>query len=161
MKSSIPLRDRLIPWYFVLFFVVLAIVDGIMVTLAVTTQTGLVTDHPYEKGLAYNQVVEASDSQEKLHWKGSIDHRVTGHNAISLEFSLQNANNHPIKTSSVTANIVRPTSAHNDFTIPLQQSSPGRTTAQIDFPQGGLWEIRIFAVSGNQHYQQTKRIVIQ
>ncbi|MEQ1705902.1 MAG: FixH family protein, partial [Rickettsiales bacterium] len=59
-------------WYFVAFFGFIAAVNAVMVTLAIRTHSGVVTEHPYEKGLAYNQVVEAEKNQQKLGWNGDV-----------------------------------------------------------------------------------------
>jgi len=59
------LKDKLIPWYFVIFFLVLFIVDGIFVYLATSTHTGVVTENAYEKGLRYNEVIERARAAEK------------------------------------------------------------------------------------------------
>ena len=129
-----PFRDRIIPWYFVMFFLVVAAVNAVMVTLAVRTLPGTVTDHPYEKGLAYNQVVAASDKQEALGWKGDK----------------------PLQPESVTAKLFRPSKAAMDFVVSLTRGG-----APVKFPVNGLWEVQIDAVVGDTHYKQTKRIVVE
>ena len=85
--SNMSKNDRWIPWYFVAFFVVIAVVLVGMVTVAVRTQTGVVTEHPYEKGLAYNETVKQAEIQESLGWNGEISYN---NNVIS--FTLHNKN---------------------------------------------------------------------
>ena len=148
--STLSRRDKLIPWYFVAFFVVLALVDGTMVTLAVRTQTGLVTQHPYEKGLAYNQVVKAEEQQKALGWKSDIKVE----NGMLL-FALKDAEGKLLNADKVIANILRPTQAGMDFVVEIKN---GKTP--ITFPAKGLWEVRVNAEVGAIHYQQSKRIVI-
>ena len=64
-------RDKWIPMYFVAFFAVIALLDGIFVYTAISTQTGVVTEQPYEKGLAYNEVLEKAKTQPELEHKVS------------------------------------------------------------------------------------------
>lgn len=156
MTTGMTKRDRLIPWYFVLFFVVIALVDTVMVTLAVTTHTGTVTDHPYEKGLAYNKVVEAAQAQKNLGWKGQIDFKVTDGNSGVLTFTLTDESGAVIIPDSVKADFFRPAQAGMDFSIVLDEEK-----TSVEFPLPGLWEARIYAKKGKQTYQQAKRIVIQ
>lgn len=144
-------RDKLIPWYFVLFFVGLALVDGIMVTLAVRTHTGTVTDHPYERGLAYNRVIEAEEKQEALGWNGTI-----GYVGGQLHFTLRDQKGNAIIPETVKATITRPTQAGMDFTVEMKD---GQTP--VAFPAKGLWEVRVDAVYNQLHYQQSKRIVVE
>jgi nitrogen fixation protein FixH len=144
-------RDRWIPWYFVAFFVFIALVDGVMVTLAVNTHTGLVTDHPYEKGLAYNQVVKAEKKQEALGWESEIEF-VKG----VLHFALRDRNNQTLVPEKITATLVRPTQAGMDFSVEMNSSA-----TPVAFPAPGLWEARIDAIYQGVHYQQSRRIVVE
>jgi nitrogen fixation protein FixH len=138
-------------WYFVAFFGFVAAVNAVMVTLAIRTHSGVVTEHPYEKGLAYNQVVEAEKKQEALGWKGTIDYK----NGV-LNFELHNQKNQPLAWEKATATITRPTQQGMDSTVELK----GMKTP-IEFPAKGLWEVRVDAMHGGVHYQQSKRIVVQ
>ncbi len=149
--STLSRRDRLIPWYFVLFFVVIATVDGVMVTLAVRTHTGIVTEHPYEKGLAYNQVVAAANAQEKLGWKSDIAYRDG-----TLHFTLNDRTGAPLHPQKAAATFTRPTQAGHDFTVTLQG-----TDTPVTLPEPGLWEVRIDTTTQDVHYQKTQRIVAQ
>lgn len=149
--STLSRRDRMIPWYFVMFFAFIAIVDGIMVTLAVRTHTGLVTDHAYEKGLAYNQIVQAADAQAQLGWKSEI--ALEGN---TVYFRLRDAQSQPLAWEQATATISRPTQAGMDFTVDLRPDG-----SAISFPLKGLWEVRVDASHRGVHYQQTKRIVVE
>lgn len=148
--STLTRRDKWIPWYFVAFFSVLALVDGVMVTLAVRTQTGVVTDHPYEKGLAYNRVLDAANAQKSLGWKGAVSYE-----GGALRFRLTDKNGALLKPQAITAQIKRPTQASMDFTVTLVDGS-----ARFRFPQPGLWDVHIFATIGDIPYQQTQRMVI-
>lgn len=144
-------RDRWIPWYFVLFFVVVALVDAVMVTLAVRTHSGPVTDHPYEKGLAYNRVVEAQRAQEEWGWRTDI-----ALEGGRLRVTLYDAQQRLLEPEHVLARFSRPTSAGMDFEVTLAHGQ-----ADIVFPQPGLWEVRIFATHGGKTFQQSRRLVVE
>lgn len=144
-------RDKMIPWYFVAFFLVLAVVDGAMVTLAVRTQTGVVTDHPYEKGLAYNRIVSAAEKQQLLGWKSDMTYEKK-----TLIFTLLDAKGILVKPEKATAKIIRPTQDGMDFSVQLKDGK-----AQMTFPKPGLWEVHVQAEAGGIPYQHTKRIVVQ
>ncbi len=151
MSGVMQRRDKLIPWYFVIFFLVIALVNGVMVTLAVRTHTGIVTDHPYEKGLAYNRVVAAEEKQEALGWNGEITYA----NGI-LNVTVRDKGHRLIVLEKATATITRPTQAGMDFTVELM----GEKTP-VAFPAKGLWEVRIVATARGEAYQQAKRIVVE
>ena len=61
-----PLSVRIIPWYFVMFFTVLAIVNIIFVTMANKTHPGVVNDNAYKDGLNYNEVIAMAERGEAL-----------------------------------------------------------------------------------------------
>ncbi|MCI5050219.1 MAG: FixH family protein [Rickettsiales bacterium] len=58
------MRDRLIPWYFVMAFMVVFIVNGIFIYYATGTHKGVVTENPYEKGLAFDEIVNEVRKQK-------------------------------------------------------------------------------------------------
>ncbi len=149
--SNLSRRDKLIPWYFVAFFVVLFLVDGTMVTIALRTHTGLVTEHPYEKGLAYNDTVQAEEKQKALGWKSDIRYE-NG----TLFFDVKDAAGKELVTDTATANFLRPTQAGMDFSAALKDGK-----AAVTFPAKGLWEVRVQATIGEQEYQHSKRIVVE
>jgi nitrogen fixation protein FixH len=144
-------RDKWIPWYFVAFFVFIGIVNAIMVTLALDTRTGIVTEHAYEKGLAYNDVVSATAAQDALGWKGEI---ILADN--TLQFILRDAEGKTLTPDTLKATITRPTSEGMDFAATLTEGK-----AMLTFPQKGLWEIRVFATLGAHQFQQAKRVVVK
>lgn len=147
--NSLSRKDKLIPWYFVAFFVVIFIVNAVMVTLATRTYTGTITDHPYEKGLAYNNVIAAEKAQEQLGWKATIEL-----NDSLLSVVLYDENGNELVPQKVTAHFMRPTQAGMDFEMELKDGK-----ANVKFPEKGQWEVRIFATVGEHSYQQAKRVL--
>ena len=145
-------RDKWIPWYFVAFFVFIGAINAIMVTLALDTSTGVTTEHAYEKGLAYNEVVSATAAQEALGWKGEIILLADN----TLQFTLRDAEGKLLTPDTLKARLTRPTSEGMDFAATLTGGK-----APLAFPQKGLWEIRVFATLGTHKFQQAKRVVVK
>ncbi|MBI1275017.1 hypothetical protein GC177_03490 [bacterium] len=160
-SSTAPLRDRIIPWYFVLFFLALVLIDGTMVTLAVTSQTGTVTDHPYEKGLAYNKVVAAADAQARLGWKSTIQWKAQAGSQGTVTIRLTDRNDSPIDKARTHLAIMRPSQDGMDFSVELKEISAGTYSSAITFPAKGLWELRAYADRGNETYQHAIRLVVE
>ncbi|MCB9991986.1 MAG: FixH family protein [Rhodospirillales bacterium] len=147
--------DKWIPWFFVLFFVVLAILDGIFVTIALKTHTGTVTDNPYEEGLAYNKTLEAAAARDALGWQADLslgaDHE--------LRLSLADDQAKPIEGASVVAKIIRPVQDGYDFEIALTEQGSGVYKAPANLPLPGQWQVRIFATWQDKHYQHSRTII--
>lgn len=68
-ETQIQKRDKLIPWYFVMAFMVVFVVNGIFVYLAVNTNNGVVTENAYEKGMDYTRIVTEVRKQRALEQK--------------------------------------------------------------------------------------------
>lgn len=147
---------RRVFWYFVLFFVTLIAVDVTMATVAIRTQTGVVTEHPYETGVAYNKVVAAYKEQEALGWKGDVSFK-----AGVFSFSLKDSANHPVIAEKVTAQFSRPTQSGMDFSATFAANGNGEYSVSPSFPAKGVWDVRLFATQGDKHYQHPQRIVVE
>lgn len=145
------MTGRRVWWYFVAFFGFVAVVNAVMITLAIRTHSGVVTEHPYEKGLAYNHVVEAEQQQEALGWGASLYYK-----GGMLHFVLHDNKNHEIACEKATAAFTRPTQQGMDFTVELQGAD-----TPVAFPAKGLWEVRVDGMHEGVHYQQAKRIVVE
>jgi len=149
--------DKWIPWYFVAFFVGLAILDGIFVYLATSTHTGVVKDRTFERGLAYNETVAAAEASEALGWKSALDLGA----GSTLTFTVTDRNGEPVTGADVRASVRRPTRAGMDFDVPLVETAGGDYQAVIDFPAGGQWDLRIFVAWNQQDYQHSQRVIVE
>lgn len=153
--------NKRFPWYFVMFFAGIALIDGVLVTLAVRTNTGLVTEHPYEQGLAYNQVVKAETSQEALGWSAEMRADVTAPNTAEVTALLKDSSGNAIRLERVYAVFTRPTQSGMDFTAELTRAPEQMWRANVTFPKPGLWEMRLYAKNSEHVFQQAERIVVQ
>lgn len=146
-----------IPYLFFIFFAVIFAVDGIYIYLAKKTWRGLATEDGYQKGLHYNQTIEAVKKQQELGWKSEIKR-----DGKILRFSLKDKKNNLIKNAKVIAKITRPVQEGYDFEQELIFDAKNSAyIAKIDFPIKGQWDIDIIASVGDIIYQDSKRIVLQ
>ena len=148
--------DRLIPWYFVFFFVVIAMVDATFVTIAVRTQTGTMTGNTYQRGLDYDQVLAKVAEQNALGWQGEI--QFSGKS--ELHFDLADKSGKVLSGATVQARMLRPVQEGSDFDIALHPDGRGGFQAKIDFPFPGLWDVNIEALWQNHHYYLMKTITV-
>lgn len=156
MKTAIDIKptDKYIPWLVVLFFLTFMTVDAFMVTVAIRTQTGLVTENAYEKGLAYNQTIAAARQQETLGWSNEISIKNN-----RLIFLLSDTSGLPISGAQVKAKIIREVQAGYDLEIPLVETSRHSYEADIKFPMPGEWTIRVFSIARDHPYQVSSKIM--
>lgn len=133
-------REWWIPFYFVAFFVAIAVLDGIFVYLAVSTQSGVVTDQAYEKGLAFNQTLSAAQSARDLGITPVF--KIQGQ---ELTWKLTDRHGGPATGAAVTARLVRPVQEGYDQTYTLSEVEPGLYQARIAPPLPGAWDIYLKA----------------
>jgi len=148
--------DKYIPLYFVAAFLLLFVIDGTMVYKAVSTNTGVVTDKPYEHGLAYNTYLQEQAEQNARGWKADVTYK-NG----ALAFTLKGADGQPLTGAQVKAHIMRPVQAGMDFDVVLAETTPGLYISESKFPKPGLWNIEVSASWQNQPYRLAQELVIQ
>ena len=148
--------DKWIPWFFVMFFGVIFAVNAVFVTVALKTQTGMVTQHPYEEGITYNRTLDEAAREKALGWRADIELR--GGNTISL--TLHDKDNAPIKHADIVAKAVRPVQDGYDFELALTDQGNGVYSAPADFPLPGQWDIRIYAKWKGTSYQHSKMLIV-
>ena len=149
-------KNNSFPYYIIVFFVILIILDSIFVYLATSTHRGFVTENAYNQGLNYNKIIEATKKQNNLNWKSKIIYQ----NGF-LNFSLENEKKDSFDGATVTAFLIRPTQTGYDFSIKLEKQSDGNYQKFVKFPLIGQWDVKILVIWNNHKYQTTKRILIK
>lgn len=158
-SNELTLADRLIPWYFVLFFVVLTIILSFFTWIAVSSFTGVVTEHAYEEGLQYNQIIRKAKAQEALGWKGAIAITHVTPATIHIAVSLNDKTGSPIPSAKGKLTILRPTQAGYDQTLSLKEAKPGEYTADATLPMEGIWDMYAAFEKEGSTFQIKKTII--
>ena len=162
-KASEPKpSDRWIPWYFFGFFLILIAVLVPMCVVAFRTDSGIVTDNAYEKGLAYNKDIAAARALKDMGWQSDVSLTPTQRpDEVRVDFVLTNAAKQPIERATVKLWLVRPAQKGLDQKLDLKSGSEkGHYVADVKLPAHGLWEARISVSARDQIYQMTKRVTV-
>lgn len=142
---------RTVLYWIMGFFAVFIIVDAIFVYIAVTTHTGVIAEHSYEKGLAYDENLAEAKRQEALGLQVE-----TSFKNDTLLLSLKDKEGQAIENATVTAHLIRPVQAGYDFETPLQHVGDGLYEAKPQLPLKGLWEADLdIEWQDNTNTQQT------
>jgi nitrogen fixation protein FixH len=148
--------NKIIPLYFVAFFVVLAILDGIFVYLAVNSQTGLVTENAYEKGIRYNQAIEQAERDKDV--KHNISFEQVGEKDGIINYAIQTDN----EINSVIVQAIRPINDDLDFSEQMSKSKAGlHYSTNVTFPSKGLWDLLVIARSDDVEYRKKQRVFVK
>ena len=131
---------KLIFIYFLVFFALIIVVNSIFIYVALGTHSGVVTEQPYEKGLAYNETLAKAKAQVDL------EHKVSYRGGV-LRWNL------PMGGAVVNANIVRPVQDGYDFQMPLKHMGGGMYEANLVLPLKGAWTAKLKAIWDDQQFQ--------
>jgi nitrogen fixation protein FixH len=156
------------PWLFVAAFAVVIAVNGVMIKLALDSFSGLDTEHPYERGLGYNDTLAAARAQEEMGWQVAFDAVPAGAAApeghpVTLEARFLDRDGNALTGLEVRALLQRPAVKGHDVELPLAERGGGRYVAHTDLPLPGQWDLRIVATSvggDGASWQASRRILL-
>lgn len=129
---------------FVAFFACVFAVNGYFIVRAVSTHTGVVSQEPYRKGLAYNDRIAADERQTELGWRETLTLTSTG----QLALNLADRDDKPVPALRISATVGRPSTVSHDRTVNLREIADGQYTADIGSLDGGNWVVTIEAWRG-------------
>lgn len=146
MSDAMILRDesrkvgRVVLAVFVLFFLTVATVNGVFIYMAERTLPGLVTENPYEKGLAYNKTLEEARAQKAEGVSGAAVYRDG-----RIEWRLTDEAGGAVSDAVVTARLVRAVRSGHDFDTVLTPDGNGGYAASLALPMEGAWTAKLEA----------------
>lgn len=151
---------RWFPWAIAASMAVVIAVNIALAYLAVTSSTGLVTEHPFESGNGYNSVLSEAAAEDALGWHAKL--AVSG-NAGSrrLELRLHDRSGAPLNGAAVTARLERPVEPVPPVPATLAEGASGSYDVDLPMLRPGQWEVRIVVRRGTELYQYAERVVLQ
>lgn len=151
------------PWAFGLGFLLVAVVNGALIWLAVTSYSGLVVARPYERGLAYNEILALDRAQAARGWQAAIALRPSedgaasgGGGPVTVAIELSDAQGRPLDGLRVHARLVRPTASGYDRETALAPLGEGRYAATLSLPLPGQWDVYLSAGRPGEPAWQTR-----
>ena len=151
---------------FVLFFAIVFGVNGLMVYRALSTFDGVEVEGAYQKGRAYNHVIERMEAQKELGWSAGIETRVLpgpetgkGHSTV-LSVTFADSEGRPVEGMSVRGTFWRPVVSGEDSRSMLRETAPGTYEGLFSLAGTGNWQVRIAATGPRgETYVDEKRVV--
>ncbi len=123
------------------FFGVIFAVNGAFLYFALGSYTGVVSQEPYRKGLAYNDRIAADQRQAALGWTRTLKLDAAGQVALTL----RDQHDRPVSGLQVMALIGRPSTAQHDVTVRLLEGPAGVYNAAIARRDSGAWIVSLTA----------------
>ncbi len=147
-----PRRSRWIPWVFVGGMLLVLLVNVGMVVSALTTFTGVTTGRAYDKGRAYNHVLEEAARQDALGWRS-----IVAVEARTLRLAVQDRAGLPVP-GRVAGGLHRPMDGLQ-LPLVLAADAAGWTAAVPETP-AGLWEVRLTLTDAEGHRLDIRQRVV-
>ena len=141
------------------FFGTVFAANAVFIFLALDTFTGLSTEDPYQRGLAYNQTLEARAAQRALGWNAEVWFSQTNGGQGRLNVMLRDRAGQPLEDLSVMGQVRRPTNVGYDQDVILTRSGPGAYASEMNLPLLGQWDVRLTAQSrSGARFEMERRI---
>ena len=134
-----------------------------MITLAITTNPGLVTKDYYERGQDYEQHMASRRAERaKLGWKFDLQQPAAKlvNQPSAYRFAARDAQGKPLTGAQVVLYAYRPSSAGNDFSVPMSEATPGVYQANVAFPLKGVWDIIVNVTRDGHDYDVPHRFQV-
>lgn len=155
MKKPERNMGKVVLWSLIIFFVVFASVDAFFIYKAVNTHVGVVTENPYDKGLAYNETLKNARLQKEMDIADDVDFSDDG----MLRWHLLDENEMPIENAQVTAEIFRPINSEHIIQTTLLHKGNGVYQAAPEIPLKGIWTVKLEAKWNSKQYKKTTNII--
>ncbi|HXZ01191.1 MAG TPA: FixH family protein [Stellaceae bacterium] len=152
---------RWIPWSFAGALGVVVMVNGALAYLAVSSSTGLVTEHPFESGNGYNRVLAAAAAQDALGWHGTLAFAAAGAETGEIAVELVDRAGQKLTGLAVTALVTRPVEPLPDTSLTLIEAGDGRYRGPVALARPGQWDVHVVARRGGDVFQFAQRIVVK
>lgn len=157
MSASIPAfdpaRGRWIPWVFAGMMLIVIAVNGVLIYSAVHSFTGTTTGQAYDRGRAYNHVIEEAERQAALGWTphvGLADGRlrvsVTDREGSAVPGRLEGLLHRPLDGRAVP--------------LVFAAVAVGDWSAEAATPAAGQWEARLTLTdAAGRHLDIRQRVI--
>jgi nitrogen fixation protein FixH len=154
-------RSRWIPHAFVAFFGVVLLANGAMIWFAFATWTGLETEGAYQKGLAYNRVLDQARAQAALGWQVDLEFAQAAGRRVAVRLALADRHGDLIEDAVASATFVRPVHEGVDQVAAIPHRYGGRYEAQLELPLAGQWDVQLTVASGSEVWRESRRIYLR
>lgn len=143
-------------------FGAMLLANGIFVYYALTTFTGLETQHAYKEGLAYNTELEHARTQTALGWQVDLTQGPLVDGAVDFTLRYTDRNGAPLTALAIDAVLRHPATKARDRKVALRETAPGIYQGRVEGISAGQWEIRLTAAGATDTaHQRIERLWIK
>jgi nitrogen fixation protein FixH len=160
-KRPQELTGRTVLACLVTFFAVVAGVNAIMMTFAVTTFGGVETSSSYQAGVQFAREEAAAEAQQARHWQVTATLRPATSGSTKVELLARDAGGQPLPGLDPTVSLTHPTNRRLDQSITMHADGNGRFHGAVE-PQPGQWDLVIeLARDGERMFRSRERVILR
>lgn len=131
------------------FFLVVAGVNAIMMTLAIKTFPGADARNGYDVSQGYNREIAAARQQAERGWASDVTFTRQGEGA-RVALSLKDKAGAAVSGLAVAVRVKHPSDRNRDHVVTLRELGPGAYEAAIPTIGDGAWELAFEARSNDE-----------
>ena len=155
------LTGRTVLLCLVTFFAVVASVNAVMMTFAVTTFGGVETASSYQAGVQFAREEAAANAQRTRHWQVTAALRPEINGSTEVELSARDAAGRPLAGLEATVSLTHPTNRRLDRPVPMRTDGNGRFHGAVE-PRPGQWDLVIeLARDGERMFRSRERVILR
>lgn len=160
MNGPKQLTGRMVLFCLIGFFAVVAGVNGIMISAAISTFGGVETANAYQAGLTFEREIAAADAQRALHWR--VEATVApASGAAFIELKVEDAERHPVADLSASGRLTHPADARADHVVVFGQAAPGQFRGEASAAPG-QWMLEIvLSRNGEPLFRSRNRVYLR
>lgn len=140
------------------------VVNVTMITLAITTNPGLVSKDYYERG-RYNErhYLQRVAARSALGWTANLELPASIQLGALQTYRIVVVDQvgEPLRGAQVVLNAFRPSDAKADFSLPLEEVGAGIYQVAVEFQLKGIWDLLIDVKQGEKTLELPRRITVQ
>lgn len=138
------------------FFLIIFIANGFLVYYAMNSFSGLETENPYERGVAYNSDIARAKQQNQSGLDVKIKIATQPDRIIGVTVSAMTAAGEPVSGKKLSIRFFRPAKHGIDQTPRIFENQPGIYSGQAQLPLAGVWDLKLDIFDGDKQLYQTK-----
>lgn len=148
-RRPFEVSGRMVLFAMVAFFVVVAGVNAVMMTIAIRTMPGVDVRSAYETSQRFNGEIARMHAQTERGWRAQARVSRSGRDAV-VTLTLREQAGAPVRGLAVEARLQHPASRQEDHHAVLVETDPGIYAATIASVHRGAWTLAVEARRGSE-----------
>ncbi|PLX37479.1 MAG: nitrogen fixation protein FixH [Hyphomicrobiales bacterium] len=154
-----PITGRHVLIGLIIFFLVVATANGVLMWYAMKSWSGLEVESSYEAGREFPDEIAAARQQETKGWKVGIETERDASSTAQIRVTATDAGDTPINGLSFTGQLTRPINSAQDHQFALEAEGRGVYVASIDGVEPGQWTLIVEAKDGEERVFRSRNKV--